>query len=220
MSLIDTLTSTVTTVFSALTGRYIGKRANQRDLELMIRIIKKDKEALAELYSRYSKRILVTVLPIVRNKTDAKEILHETFICVWQKAHQFDEEKIQNGNVYAWLVVIARNRAKNLCRKNGNFNKNIAKLKDEISIDPGPQVERPDEEQIKNERNQIVRESLEDIPTKQRQVVDLYYFSEASQKEVAEILKIPEGTVKTRLRLGLEKLGDILKLKLGITKLP
>jgi len=180
--------------------------------ELLRRIAKRDQRALRELYQRYS-RILYTVgLTVLRHERDAEELLQEVFVIIWTRAETFNA---QAGTAYSWLLTLTRNRAIDRLRtKEHRLDQRRA------NSDNNPLLEQqladestrsPMDAALAEERAARVREAMHSLPSDQKEPILLAYFSGFSQSEIAEQLKLPLGTVKSRMRLGLLALADRLK---------
>jgi len=177
--------------------------------ELMERIVLRDPRALETLYERFSKALYGAILPIVKKKEDAEEILCEIFLQVWEKAASYDVHK---GSVYTWLLRMARNRAIDKIRSKSYKNQrqeadDVEDMDDFVS----QSSESPLDGILLSERAEIVRTALTHISPDQRLVLETAYFEGYTQSEIAERLKLPLGTVKTRMRDGMKSLQGQLK---------
>ena len=144
---------------------------------------------------------------MAHDPADAEEVVADAFAQVWRSAATFDQTR---GSVAAWLATIVRTRALDLLRS----QKRRARVLDEaaaLSVDgDAPALSSgapsPDRGVERNEAQRLVREALDLLPPPQRLVLELAYFGGLSQSEIAEQLSEPLGTVKTRMRAGMEKL--------------
>jgi len=149
---------------------------------------------------------------IVGEHADAEEVVADAFAQVWRSASGFDPAR---GSVAAWIATIARTRALDLVRS----RKRRARVLEEAAVvtDEGetlvlaPSLETADRGAELTETSAIVRRSLADLPAPQRRVIELAYFGGLSQSEIATQLSEPLGTVKTRMRAGMEKLRQALR---------
>ena len=177
----------------------------RKENELIERISGKDEKALSDLYDLYAKLLYSVILAIVKDEKEAEELLQEVFITIWNKSSQFSVKK---GNAYSWLVAIARNIAIDRIRSK--------KFKDHKSLVEGFELPlenidtSPLDAMIVVERSVIVNDALAKIPNEQKETIMLTYFEGYSQKEIAELLGIPLGTVKTRIRMGMQKLQTLI----------
>jgi len=179
------------------------------DKELLHAIAKDDDVALHTLYQRYGGLVYSLAYRMIRDQSRAEEVVQETFIRVWRTANTFDVER---GRVEAWVVTIARNVTISLLRKEP------AKPTEDYSAEVNALVDEqagPEDAAWINDRRQIVREALHEIPEAQRRVVIMAYFDGLTQAEIAEKLCEPIGTIKSRLRLALKRLEQLLKVRLA-----
>ena len=171
-----------------------------------------DEHALGELYDRYGGMAFSLACAIVGEHADAEEVVADAFAQVWRSASGFDSGR---GTVAAWLATIVRTRALDLVRS----RKRRARVLEDAAVvtDEGealvlaPTIESTDRGAELAETSAIVRKSLAELPPPQRKVIELAYFGGLSQSEIASQLSEPLGTVKTRMRAGLEKLRQALR---------
>ena len=171
-----------------------------------------DEHALGELYDRYGGMAFSLACSIVGEHADAEEVVGDAFAQIWRSAGGFDPTR---GSVAAWVATIVRTRALDLVRS----RKRRARVLEEAAVvtDEGealvlaPSIESADRGAELTETTTIVRRSLADLPAPQRRVIELAYFGGLSQSEIAEHLSEPLGTVKTRMRAGMEKLRQALR---------
>jgi len=171
-----------------------------------------DERALGELYDRYGGMAFSLASSIVGEHADAEEVVADAFAQVWRSASAFDPSR---GSVAAWLATIVRTRALDLVRS----RKRRARVLEEAAVvtDEGetfvlaPSIESADRGAEITEASVIVRKSLDELPPPQRRVIELAYFGGLSQSEIAAQLSEPLGTVKTRMRAGMEKLRQALR---------
>jgi RNA polymerase sigma-70 factor (ECF subfamily) len=173
------------------------------DLALIEQIRQKDQDAMVTLHARYADLIYSIVYRILNDGATAEEAVQDAFLKAWQNAVQFDS---QRGPLVAWLIGIARNVAIDKLRQQG---RRIA-LDDHRSLDDTEErfaFTLPDDWQDRERANGL-RFAVQKLPAEQRQVIELSYYGGMSQSEIADQLKLPLGTVKTRMRLGMQKLRD------------
>ncbi len=178
------------------------------DARLIDLIIRSESDALAELYDRYNRLVFGLALNAVRDSALAEEITQDVFMRVWDKADTYRSEQ---GKVITWLANITRHRAIDMLR-----HQNVRPEGHSLSWDELPFFDPPDSQNIETEVEQglaslRVRQALSQLPEEQRQALALAYFRGYTQEEVAEALGEPLGTVKTRIRLGMLKLRQILR---------
>ena len=163
-------------------------------------------EALAQLYDRYNRLVFSLAFAIVNDRATAEEITLDVFMRVWQKAGTY---RVEQARVSTWLTHIARHHAIDvLRRRDARLDQYAVKLEDGISGE-FPQQD-PQEFTELSLRHERVHAALAQLPPDQKQALVLAYFGGYTQSQIAETLKQPLGTIKTRLRLALQKLRDFL----------
>jgi RNA polymerase sigma-70 factor (ECF subfamily) len=174
--------------------------------DLVRRCALHDESALAALYDQSSQLVYTIALRILRDEADSAEVVVDVYRQVWQAAVRFDERR---GTAGAWLVILARSRAMDRRRSR------IARMRIETSVADPPQVmaEDPNPENLAaaNQTRHCVLQALAALPVDQREALDLAFFSGLTHMEIAKRLGEPLGTVKTRIRLGVVKLRDLLR---------
>lgn len=174
---------------------------------LMKRVGRRDEKAFETLYDLYSKLIYSSILSVVKKQDEAEDILQEIFLQIWEKASTFESTK---GNVYAWIITLARNRTIDRIRSK-DFRKQRQEVHDiEIDTMLNPTEQNPLDSLVAGERAEIVKSALQQIPSEQREVIQIAYYGGNSQSEIASKLNLPLGTVKTRMRQGMKKLQTLL----------
>jgi RNA polymerase sigma-70 factor, ECF subfamily len=192
-----------------VTGEEHVAAAQNTDETLLQSIARHDVEALELLYARYAQTTYNVIMRIVRDSSVAEEVLQDTFWQVWRKAGEF-----RGGVAAAWLFRIARNKSLDqLRRQKSRAQAEVAGLPDEQSgWSPAITIDFSVEQAAEQAwRRQHVRRALGDIPTEQRRCLELAYFEGMTQREIADRDGMPVGTIKTRIRLGLEKLERVLR---------
>jgi RNA polymerase sigma-70 factor (ECF subfamily) len=182
--------------------------ADLSDAELIELVANGEARALEVLYDRYSRVVYSFALRIVGDPQLAEEILQEVFFRVWQQGSGFQSNR---GSLITWLLSITHNLAIDEVRKR-NRRPQKADSEDPELVLGGMADESTDIEQevwLSGVRTAIV-EALDRVPKEQRVVIELAYFRGLTQREIAETLGQPLGTVKTRMRLGLQKLREQL----------
>ncbi|MFN8470688.1 MAG: sigma-70 family RNA polymerase sigma factor [Anaerolineae bacterium] len=173
--------------------------SNLSDEELVARCAKGEREALAALYDRYATPVYSLVNRMLGGGMTAEEVAQDTFVLLWRRADQFAPER---GRVLSWLLTIARNRAIDELRRRQTGPDEV-ELVDAAGGYPGL-------EDLSLQRIQM-RRALAQLPDAQRQALELAYYGGMTQQEVAEHLGLPLGTIKTRMRMGLQRLRDLLQ---------
>ena len=174
----------------------------------MARAAAADERAMTELYDRYGTLVYTVAYRIVGQRADAEEVVVDAFTQAWREAARFEAER---GSVAAWLTMIARSRALDLVRARGRRERLAA----DAAAGTGGGSGEPDapagDRAEDDERRWVVRLALEGLSAPQRQAIELAFFEGLSQSEIAERLNEPLGTVKTRVRLGMQKLRESLR---------
>lgn len=176
----------------------------------MARLAEGDEAALGPLYDRYGKLIYSLALRVVRDAAAAEEVTQEVFVRLWRSAASFDPAR---GRVHAWLMRITHNLALNEVRRrqsrpvvaeNYDWQTSGAALVDQ-------DAERdPARAAWLGERTATIRKALAQLPAPQRQAIELAFFGGLSQAEVAAAVGDPLGTVKSRIRVGMQRLRELL----------
>lgn len=158
-----------------------------------------ERAALREVYDRLGGRVLAIGRAILGDGAEAEDVVQETFVEVWRRAKEYDPAR---GAPEAWVIVIARTRALNRRRSRVGAGRTA----DAAALEPDAPVPGPEELVLAAAGRSRLATALEKLPAEQRKVIELSYFEGLSQREIAEKLAQPLGTIKTRAKLGLEKL--------------
>ena len=173
------------------------------DNELLTRLAKGDQRAMPLLFARHRTRIFRFVLRRVRSEAVAEELVNEVFLAVWQQAGRFEGK----SSASTWMLSIAHNKAVSSLRKRRD------EALDETAAAAIPDGADSAETMLaKAGKASALRACLDRLPDEQRMVMDLVYYHEQSVKEVAQVLSIPEATVKTRMFYARKKLSEMLKV--------
>lgn len=179
--------------------------------ETLMRLIAQAQEsALGELYDRYSRLVYSMALNSVGEPALAEEITQDVFLRIWNKATTYQAEQ---GKVMTWIASITRYRSIDMLRRlkvrpEGNRSSWV-----EEDDEPFESIDPIDiEEQVElNQRSENIRKAIAELPKDQRQALTLAFFNGYSHAEIAQILNEPLGTVKTRIRLAMQKLRQTLR---------
>ena len=186
-----------------------SKVINSRDQDwaaLIRNVADGDQSALATLYDSTSRLVFGLVLRIVTDRSTAEEVLLDVYTQVWRQAAAYD---IKRGAPLAWLMTIARTRGIDRLRSGRHEQQHKESLEGVGEVTASN--ESPETDTVTAERRQLVRSALERLSAEQREVIELAYYSGLSHSEIALRLGQPLGTVKTRTRLGMMKLRDMLR---------
>ena len=165
-----------------------------------------DRDAFSVFYDRYAPVVFPLILRIVRERADASDVLQEVFWEAWRDAPGYDASR---GTPEAWMVMRARTRAIDRIRSTRRRSETFVAPLDE-NLGAAPRDSAPDAAERASNRGTIMT-ALDRLPEAQREVIELAYYAGLTQTEIAERIKQPLGTVKTRIRLGLERLREMVK---------
>jgi RNA polymerase sigma-70 factor, ECF subfamily len=169
-------------------------------VDLLARIKRRDQGALTELYEAYGQQVYNMAMHVLRNATAAEEVTQDIFFQVWRKPDSWNPEK---GRLASWLMVSARYRAIDRLRSEQRRPAGHAVALDDLAHLLGSHEGDPQQDS-----GALMRNLLKELPADQRQVINLAFFQGMTHQEIADHLQIPLGTVKGRIRLGLEKLRE------------
>jgi len=178
------------------------------DQTLIGLIIHARAEALSELYDRYGRLVYSLALNSVGNPATAEEITQDVFLRVWQRARQYRADR---AKVSTWLTSITRNRAIDQLRRRGSRPEQHSVGWAEVAPGAEPTANGPEGAVSLALERERIRAAVALLPTEQQQVLALAYFQGLSQSQIAEATDLPLGTVKTRVRLGMQKLREMLQ---------
>ncbi len=182
------------------------------DARLLGRVAQGDKTAFAQLYDRLSRPLYATALRVVRDATEAQDIVHDTFVSVWEKADSF---KASRGTVFAWALTLVRNRAIDRVRlRHRRAQLLTASVPSDFGYDENNSGPAANEAATLGDEATAVRAAVSTLPADQKRALELAFFSGLTQRQIAEKLSEPLGTVKARIRRGLLKLRDSLARRL------
>lgn len=165
-------------------------------------------DALSELYERYNRLVFSLALNLVGDHATAEEIALDVFTRIWEKAETYRPEQ---AKVSTWLTSITRYRAIDVLRRQGSRPERHSLGWSDISPEAMPRVDGPEGAAELALQRQRVRDAIAELPLDQKQALALAYFRGYTHREIAEILDQPLGTVKTRIRLAMQKLRDMLR---------
>jgi RNA polymerase sigma factor (sigma-70 family) len=170
------------------------------DAAAMARVAGGDAVALKELYDRYGKVVYSFAYRLTGDATLAEECVQDVFVALWRRAADFDPTR---AKLTTWLFVVARNRAVDL----GQQKARRPELRDEL--EPAGTAADPADLAANADEAQRLAEAMAELPEEQLSVLRLAYFDGLSHAEIAELIGIPLGTVKGRVRLALERLRGL-----------
>ena len=173
---------------------------------LMSQVALGDERALAQLYDRTSRMVYGLCLRIVKDPSAAEDITLEAYLQVWRTAESYDPLR---GTVSAWLLTVVRSRAIDWLRARKARRADMEQEFDEVFDIPDLR-KTPEEASLDAGRCRIVRNAMAELPDEQRRAIEMTYFSGLSHSEIALKTGLPLGTVKTRIRLGMMRLRELL----------
>ena len=186
---------------SVLSGRAAAEQSTS-DQTLIERIAAGDKLAMRVLFARHHVRVYRFVLRIARDETLAEDVIGEVFLDVWRQAAAFKAR----AAVSTWLLAIARFKALSLLRR-----KSTEELAEETAHAIEDPADDPEVAVRKKERSEILRRCWSKLSPEHRDIIDLVYYQEKAVVEVAEIIGIPENTVRTRMFYARKRLAELLR---------
>lgn len=175
----------------------------QPDGDLVIRLRQGDIDALAELYEKYRRPIFRVVWAITRDQGVAEDILQESFLRLFTHADQIRTDM----PVGPWLYRVAVNQSYTWAQRHGRSSSVLDSVLERLTA---PLVSPPDRLAERREMQETVQQAISKLPFDRQVVVVLFYLENLSLKEIADILQVPEGTVKSRLHYAREALRDLL----------
>ena len=175
------------------------------DEELMQLVRRGDASAFEIVYERHSGAAFSLAYRITGTRNHAEDVTQEAFLNVWRSGARYDRAR---GSVRTWLLGIVHNRAIDALRRASVHDRRRGG--DETAAERIEARERTDVEAVRRDEAQQIRGALETLPAEQVQVIELAYFGGFSHSEIAELLGTPIGTIKGRMRLGLEKMRNAL----------
>lgn len=182
-----------------------SSRSQKRQLGRLIgRVARQDQDALAELCRRAGSLVDSTVWRILHNREAAEEAAQDVYLQIWQKAASFDPSR---GNPCAWIVMLARSRAIDHLRREKQFET----LDAEGALQSLPAAEDPEAESLRSEVRGWIASALKRLSPEQRTVIEHAYFGGLSHREIASRLRIPLGTIKTRIRSAVRRMHSQLQ---------
>lgn len=189
---------------ATITAMAVRPLAGERDAELSGRLIAGDETALAEVYAEHAGFVYGLARRVTASASHAEDVTQEVFVSLWERPHAFDPCR---GSMRSWLGVLTHRRSVDRVRRETTARRYEARQA--VVLPPGapPDVAEAAAATLTAER---VRAAVAALPDGQRQAVELAYFGGKTYVEVAQLLGIPEGTAKSRLRLAMKRLAATL----------
>ncbi len=173
------------------------------------RLLAGDQVALGDCYDQFSSFVYGLALRVIRDQRAAEDVSQDVFLYLWERADAFDPAR---GGLRTWLGTLAHRRAVDYVRREEALRRRTERVGAEASVTPD--VEEIAVAIVTAER---VRAALDELPVEQRDAIRLAYFGGKTYREVAVQLEIPEGTAKSRMRLGLARIATVLERE-GVTQ--
>jgi RNA polymerase sigma-70 factor (ECF subfamily) len=182
--------------------------ADSNELLLVAVGLDQDSAAFQKLFERFSRKIFALGMKLTRNEQLANDLVQEAMLKVWQKAPLYD---LDRGTAQSWIFTLARNRCFDMLRKQKRQPQTVVNSDDiwpnEADFEPGFVNEEEGTQAV--EIAQVER-FYDDLPVAQKEVIEQIYIHDLTHEEAAAVLRIPLGTLKSRLRLGLSKLRILI----------
>ena len=182
------------------------------DEDLMVLVERKDPVAFEVLYDRHGGAAYSLAHRIVGGPEAAEDVVQEAFLSIWRSGAHFDATR---GSVRSWTLGVVRNRSIDALRRQSGKAPKL-NFDDDAALEAQPAQELTDSEAIRRETASRVRGAIKELPEEQSEVIGLAYFGGFTHSEIASMLSMPLGTVKGRMRLGLEKIRLSLAERMGI----
>ncbi len=173
------------------------------DPELLALVVRRRADAFEELYRRHAPAVHAVARRVFADPDLAAEVTHVAFMRLWERAQLLDPQ----SRIRAWLMTVAHRAALDRWRTKRVATVALIETRDRASASPGPE-----DEAIVTEQKHEIRSALRELPAEQRNAIELAYFGGLSQSEIAEATGDPLGTVKGRIRLGMQRLRALLTL--------
>jgi RNA polymerase sigma-70 factor, ECF subfamily len=176
------------------------------DGQLLSALAQRDLSGLEELYDRYNKIAYSLAYRIVGDRGGAEDVVQDAFLSVWRQAATYRKER---GAVRTWLMSIVHHRSIDRLRSTASSGTTFPyeELPEDKEETAKPSIWQ---QAWNNVKGDLVRRALERLPAEQKKSIELAYFSGYTQSEIAELMGVPLGTVKGRMRIGLQKLRSLL----------
>lgn len=182
------------------------------DAELARRLREGDGAALSELYQRFSRPCYVLARRVCVDEGLAEEVVQEVFLTVWRDPRRFDPVR---GSFATWLLTLIHHKAVDAVRRESTVRKRVVPSPEAGEVRSPAPLPGADQAAIARVAASQVREAMGQLPTEQRQVLELAYFCGHTQREIALLAGVPLGTVKSRMFAGVQRLRLLLDGKLG-----
>ncbi|WP_341835115.1 sigma-70 family RNA polymerase sigma factor [Chitinophaga pollutisoli] len=181
----------------------MGTSNTYTEIELVQGLRARDQQIFGYLYDHYSPALYGVVLKVLNDENTASDVLQEVFLKIWRGIEKYDTEK---GRLFTWMLNIARNTAIDTLRSKAHkLDQKIHELSNDVYLQTSQLTVHPSVDHLG------LTKVLEKLSKEQRTIIDLAYYKGCTQEEIARLLDIPLGTVKTRMRNAIIQLRNVLK---------
>lgn len=187
----------------------MSTRSAEDPVDLVQQVARGDRQAFGRFYDRYASLLFTFAMRILRERSAAEDLLQEVFLQLWREAGSYSKER---GSPEAWMITITRSRGIDKLRSIRRREKSFVAMEDPVGAAYSDPAENPE---AASDAKLTVSSALAELPESQRRVLELAYFDGLTQSEIAAKLQEPLGTIKTRMRSAIERLRELLGIKLG-----
>ena len=182
---------------------------DHEDETLMEALLQRETGALKQLHERYRGLLHSVAMNVVHDTLDAEEVLQDVFLHIWNRAETYSAQK---GKPLGWLVMLTRRRSIDRLRQQSSYRRATTRFETEYLQENDHQSFHSgvDQQVCGDDLRALLKQQLHRLPPAQKQAVELSFFEGMSQREIASTQRLPLGTVKTRIELGLRKLANTL----------
>jgi RNA polymerase sigma-70 factor, ECF subfamily len=185
----------------AETDKARGSVQETSEEALVLAIASGDKQALQVLFARHNVRVYRFILRFLNDETSAEDLVSEVFLDLWRQAERFE----RRCQVSTWLLAIARNKALSALRR-----RSTEELDEEVAEFIEDPSDTPEVAMQNRQRAGILSDCLKQLSPAHREIIDLVYYHEKSVDEVADIIGVPQNTVKTRMFYARKRIGELM----------
>ena len=176
------------------------------DETLMAMLVQNNTQALQVLHDRYHAMLKSIIIAVIHDETEADDVLQEVFIQLWTHAGNYSAAK---GKAAGWLITLARRRAIDRLRQRHAYQMATERMEKSVKPTNAHEVASVDHDICNADLRNYLGGLLQQLPVPQKEVVILAYIHGMSQRQIAVAMRLPLGTVKTRLELGMRKLAHV-----------
>lgn len=169
-------------------------------MELVEGLRSHEDKAYAYLYDHYSRALFTVICQRIQDQDEAEEVLQEVFVKIWQNIGSYDPSK---GRIYTWMINVARNHSIDRVRSKTYNHRNMTASLDEAAHDNSPA-------QAAGPKDVGLLKTIDNLPEESRKMIELAYFEGYTHNEISQMLEMPLGTVKSKIRNTIIQLRNIL----------